>query len=171
VAATSRNLEQMVREQEFREDLYYRLNVVNLRLPPLRERAEDIPLLVEHLLRELAEQVNRPPLSLDKDVRAFLEKYDWPGNVRQLRNALESMVVLAAGDQLTIEDLPATLHDAPSCGSDVSIPPGMSLDDIERKVIEQALAQHDGNRTHAAEALGISVRTLQRKLKAGEVHE
>jgi two-component system, NtrC family, response regulator HydG len=83
-----------------------------------------------------------------------------------LRNALESMAVLAAGEELTMEDLPATLLDAPNSGGDVNIPAGMSLDDIEREAIEQALAQHEGNRTHAAADLGISVRTLQRKLKA-----
>ncbi len=171
VAATSRNLESMVREEEFREDLYYRLNVVNLKLPPLRERADDIPLLIEHMLRELADHMNRPPLRIDRELREFLETYDWPGNVRQLRNALESMVVLAAGEELTMEDLPATLHDAPNSVADVNIPTGMSLDDIEREAIEQALAQHEGNRTHAAADLGISVRTLQRKLKAWGLDE
>jgi two-component system, NtrC family, response regulator HydG len=166
VAATSRDLNAMVRDGEFREDLYYRLNVVNLHLPPLRERPEDIPLLVEHFLRELAQRLDRPPLSIDGPLREFLETYDWPGNIRQLRNALESMVVLAVGDLLTVDDLPTTLRDSPHRNDNLTIPPGMSLEDVEREAVEQALAEHDGNRTHAAAALKISVRTLQRKLKA-----
>ncbi len=166
VAATSRDLDAMVADGEFREDLYYRLNVVNLQLPPLRERREDILLLVDHFLRDLAQRLGRPVLSIAGPLREFLETYDWPGNIRQLRNALESMAVLASGDRLTLDDLPATLHDLSRRNDNLNIPPGMSLDDLQREAAEQALAQHQGNRTHAAAALGISVRTLQRKLKA-----
>ncbi len=103
---------------------------------------------------------------MNHELRTFLETYDWPGNVRQLRNALESMVVLAASDELTLEDLPATLYDAPNADNNINLPHGMSLEELERGAIQQTLAQHDGNRTHAAAELGISVRTLQRKLKA-----
>jgi DNA-binding NtrC family response regulator len=171
VAATSRDLTAMVACGEFREDLYYRLNVVNLQLPPLRERREDITLLVEHFLRDLAQRLDRPRLSIAGPLREFLETYDWPGNIRQLRNALESMAVLASGDRLTIDDLPATLHDSSRRNDSLSIPSGMSLEDLQREAVEQALAQHEGNRTHAAAALGISVRTLQRKLKAWELDD
>ncbi len=166
VAATSRNLEAMVREGDFREDLYYRLNVVNLKLPPLRERRDDIPLLIQHILSELRQDIGKPNLVMDRELRSFLETYVWPGNVRQLRNALESMVVLASENELTMADLPATLHNAPNATNSLTLPPGMSLEHLEREAIQQALAQHDGNRTHAAADLGISVRTLQRKLKA-----
>ncbi len=166
VAATSRDVDAMVADGQFREDLYYRLNVVNLQLPPLRERREDILLLVDHFLRDLAQRLGRPVLSIAAPLREFLETYDWPGNIRQLRNALESMAVLASGDQLTLDDLPATLHDSCLRNNNLSIPPGMSLEDLQREAAEQMLAKHKGNRTHAAAALGISVRTLQRKLKA-----
>jgi DNA-binding NtrC family response regulator len=171
VAATSRNLETLIGESKFREDLYYRLNVVNLELPPLRERRDDIPLLTDHLLRELAEQLGRRPPAVDRPLREFLETHEWPGNVRQLRNALESMLVLSTADKLTMEDLPAMLRHAPSVGGDLQIPRGMSLDDMERQAIEKVLARHAGNRTHAAADLGISVRTLQRKLKAWGLDE
>lgn len=171
VAATSRNLEDMVKSEEFREDLYYRLNVVNLHLPPLRQRREDIPLLIEHFLREFAEQTEHETLHLDPELRHYLESHDWPGNVRQLRNALESMAVLANSDTLTMDDVPAMLQNHIESADHVVIPPHTKLEDLERGAIEQALEQHDGNRTHAAESLGISVRTLQRKLKAWEAEE
>lgn len=166
VAATSRDLNAMVADGEFREDLYYRLNVVNLHLPPLRERREDILVLVEHFLRDLARRLHRPQLAVDQPLCEFLETYEWPGNIRQLRNVMESMAVLAPGDLLTVDDLPATLHDCSRQNDSLNIPPGMSLEDVQREAAEQALAQHEDNRTHAAAALGISVRTLQRKLKA-----
>jgi DNA-binding NtrC family response regulator len=166
VAATSHDLQQMVRDGKFREDLYYRLNVINAHLPPLRERREDIPLLVNHFLQRLCQQGGRPLLSLDPDLKHYLETHDWPGNVRQLRNCLESMVVLAAGDTLTMDDVPATLEHGILSPEHSTSTTGTRLEDLERGAVEQALAQHHGNRTHAARALGISVRTLQRKLKA-----
>lgn len=166
VAATSRCLERLVRAGEFREDLYYRLNVINLRLPALRERREDIPLLVDHFLRELAKKLQRPVLQVDSELKDYLITHDWPGNVRQLRNCLESMVVLARSETLTIDDIPATLENELSTLDHVSIPPGTKLYELQREAVERALEQHVGNRTHAARSLGISVRTLQRKLKA-----
>ncbi len=167
VAATSRPLEKLVQEGLFREDLYYRLNVINLQLPPLRDRREDIPLLLHHFMQSLCEQVGRETITLDPELKRYLETHDWPGNVRQLRNCLESMVVLARSDVLTMADLPATMSSGVNpCGHHVAIPPGTKLEDLEREAVEQALEQHNGNRTHAARALGISVRTLQRKRKA-----
>jgi DNA-binding NtrC family response regulator len=165
VAATSRNLEQMVRENEFREDLYYRLNVVILSLPPLRDRRDDIPLLVHHFLEALCESAGRPTLSLDTELMRFMERHPWPGNVRQLRNCLESMVVLARNETLTMDDLPATVDDTNLPTSDLEIPTHTSLEELERAAVEQTLERCEGNRTHAAEELGISVRTLQRRLK------
>ncbi len=104
-------------------------------------------------------------MTLDPDLKSYLQGYAWPGNVRQLRNCLESMVVLAANSELTMDDLPVTLdHDIAT--DHVEIPPGTTLETLEREAVQQALDQHDGNRTHAAAELGISVRTLQRKLKA-----
>ena len=171
VAATSRNLEQMVRDGGFREDLYYRLNVVNLHLPPLRERRDDIPMLVAHFLRQQCAELQREPFELDPELRTFLFNHDWPGNVRQLRNCLESMVVLARSGSLTLDDLPTTIERGLNISDRVAIPPGTKLEDIEREAVEQALVQHHQNRTHAAAALGISVRTLQRKLRAWGAEE
>jgi DNA-binding NtrC family response regulator len=166
VAATSRDLERMVEDGDFREDLYYRLNVISLRLPPLRERREDIRPLVDHFLKSLCEAAQRQLLSVDAELARFLDTYEWPGNVRQLRNCLESMVVLASNDSLSLADLPATIDSMAESGTDVDIPSGTTLEALERAAVEQALADCHGNRTRAARALGISVRTLQRKLKA-----
>ncbi len=167
VAATSRRLEDLVEAGQFREDLYYRLNVINLRLPALRERREDIPLLIHHFLSQFSQSLKREPISLELELKRYLESHAWPGNVRQLRNCLESMVVLAPANSLTMADVPVTMNNGPLNGQHhVSIPPGTRLEDLEREAVEQALEQHGGNRTHAARALGISVRTLQRKRKA-----
>jgi DNA-binding NtrC family response regulator len=166
VAATSRNLDQMVANGEFREDLYYRLNVVVIQLPPLRQRREDISLLAEHFLSELCQTNQLSPLRLHPDLLSFLEGFSWPGNVRQLRNCLESMVVMARDSVLTLDDLPRNLAqpEAPpvrpaTTGSE------RTLEDLQRAAIIRTLRQFDGNRTRTAEALGISVRTLQRRLK------
>jgi DNA-binding NtrC family response regulator len=169
VAATSRNLEEMVERGEFREDLYYRLNVVAIQLPPLRQRREDIPLLVGHFLRALGQRDGKPELEIEPELARFLETYEWPGNVRQLRNCLESMVVMAHGAKLALDDLPATIAQGARAAQDVEVPPGTTLEELEHAAVEQTLHQFRGNRTHAAESLGISVRTLQRKLKAWEI--
>ncbi len=166
VAATSRNLEEMVMLEQFREDLYYRLNVINLRLPSLRQRRDDIPLLVNHFVQALCESCERPVPEIDPRLMALFEQHEWPGNVRQLANCLESMIVLARGDRLTLNDVPASLDLNPHDRSDIDIPPGTSLEELEHAAVVKALEEHDGNRTRAAESLGISVRTLQRKLKA-----
>jgi DNA-binding NtrC family response regulator len=172
VAATSRDLEQLVKDGDFREDLYYRLTVVAIPLPPLRDRADDIPLLVQHFLDELCKVNEREPISPDKDLLRFLETFDWPGNVRQLANCLESMVVMARGDTLTLEELPAPLAGACADGHGrARIPIGTTIEDLEKQAVEQALEQFDGNRTRAAESLGISVRTLQRKLRSWSTDE
>ena len=171
VAATSRNLEKMVRDAQFREDLYYRLNVINLHLPPLRERREDIPLLINYFIQELASRAHRPVPKLNAELKEFLETHEWPGNVRQLHNCLESMIVLSDGDTLTMEDVPATVENGFATSDRMSIPADTTLERLERHAVEQSLQQHEGNRTHTAKALGISVRTLQRKLKAWGIAE
>lgn len=166
VAATSRDLRKMLREGTFREDLYYRLNVITLQLPPLRDRDGDIALLTETFLRRLCEHNQRPVPEVHPELAEFLETFDWPGNVRQLRNCLESMIVMASGDVLTLDDLPPHLHRASGGDEDeIRIPPGTPLEVVERKAILQALDYFRGNRMQAAESLGISVRTLQRRLK------
>jgi len=169
VAATSRHLEEMVKQQKFREDLYYRLNVVTIHLPPLRDRPEDIPLLIAYFNKTLCALQNRLELDLDSELLDFLYKYEWPGNVRQLRNAMESMIVLARGECLTMDDLPRTIESEVIEESTLRISDGGMLRDLQRSAVEKALQEHFGNRTHAATSLGISVRTLQRKLKSWEV--
>jgi DNA-binding NtrC family response regulator len=166
VAATSRNLKAMVEEGDFREDLYYRLNVITIQLPSLRERRDDIPLLVRHFLEELCESSGKDEIEIDTELMQFFQSYVWPGNVRQLRNCLESMVVLARDNRLTSDDLPTTIDEERNAKTDVSIPRGTTLQELERTAVEQVLEEFGGNRTHAAQSLGISVRTLQRKLKA-----
>jgi len=170
VAATSRDLRAMVRERSFREDLYYRLNVVTIELPPLRERAEDVPQLVDYFVRAISKSLNRPAPELDEALVDYLTAYPWPGNVRQLRNSLESMLVLHSGGPLTLDDMPPDLtapgSTTPAALRDDFDPPvGSRLQRLERSAILQALEQQGGNRTRAAEVLGISVRTLQRRLK------
>ncbi len=166
LTATNRRLESMVAEKRFREDLYYRLNVVTITLPPLRERREDIPVLARHFLEEIAATYGHPAPPLSEGLNRFLLEYDWPGNVRQLRNSLESMVVLAGSGPLTVEDLPSMVRDHPDMqGGDFEVPSNLTLEEIEKAAILQSLDRCDGNRTRAARSLDISVRTLQRKLK------
>jgi DNA-binding NtrC family response regulator len=167
VAATSRDLQELVAKGQFREDLYYRLNVVLIRLPALRDRPEDIPLLAEVFVRESAEACGRAATSIDPRLMQFFMKHPWPGNVRQLRNLIFSMVVMAEGNVLTLNDLPAEYRDGAPAPAPAS--PSVAMQDleaIERTHILATLEAHGGNRTHAAAALKISVRTLQRKLKA-----
>ena len=171
LAATNRNLAEMVRQGKFREDLFFRLNVVTLTLPPLRDRAGDLPILVGRFLKEFAEENNRPPLTVSPEVLELMAAYGWPGNVRELRNVVERMVVMARGDRLTARDLPTVVRQAtPGGGVPVSRSGAVSgsapgtLDDMERTMIRRALESHQGNRIAAADALGISRRTLHRKL-------
>ena len=167
IAATSRDLVDMMNRGQFREDLFYRLNVVQIRLPDLRERAEDIPLLVRHFLDELSQRHNKPPLEIDEELSAFLREFEWPGNVRQLRNCLESMVVMSGSSRvLGIEDLPPSVERPPAEKRLASLPlVGYGLDELERQAIWQTLDLCEGNRTRAAQSLGVSVRTLHRKLE------
>jgi DNA-binding NtrC family response regulator len=164
VAATSRNLPQMVSTGAFREDLYYRLNVVAIHIPPLRERRDDIGVLAEHFLQGLCCANHRSPRTLDPPLLRYLESFDWPGNVRQLRNCVENMVVMAPNPVLTLNDLPRSICD-PAILEEAAGPADQTLDDLQKTAILRTLREHGGNRTHTAEALGISVRTLQRRLK------
>jgi len=174
LAATSRDIYQMVKDGRFREDLFYRLNVITIQLPPLRERTEDIPLLVAHFIREISEQKHTPMRHVDPAVMRRLMAHPWPGNVRELRNVLESMMVLADGAVLTERDLPERFISDSQNGAgapQVRIPPGLSMRELERLAITAALHRSGGNRTRAAHELKISVRTLQRKLKDYHIAE
>jgi DNA-binding NtrC family response regulator len=166
VAATSRNLPELVRNGTFREDLFYRLNALTIDLPPLRERHDDIPRLADVFLAEAGKKYQRPAPTMSAELRQFMLSYDWPGNVRQLRNAIDNMVVMSSGESLSLNDLPAYLSgNASLLAKAVPCSGTNSLRDVERTAILSVLERCGGNRTHAAEALGISVRTLQRKLK------
>jgi DNA-binding NtrC family response regulator len=172
VAATSRDIRKMVEEGKFREDLFYRLNVVTITLPPLRERPDDIPILVDHFLKEIAEQKHTPTRKVSPEVSRRFQQYRWPGNVRELRNTLESMMVLAEGEMLTERDLPERIAESSQgAASPKEIPSGLTMEELERLAITRALDQFAGNRTHAANRLGISVRTLQRKLRQYELEK
>jgi DNA-binding NtrC family response regulator len=167
VAATNRELHELVREGKFREDLYYRLNVVQIRVPPLRERKEDIPLLASAFLKEISQRDGKPLRPLSADAMQSLVNYGWPGNVRELKGAIDSGVTLATGPQITIRDLPAAVRGgAESLGVRLE-PKGeqMNLHDNEIWLITRALEESGGNRTEAAKKLGISRRTLHRRLK------
>ncbi len=166
IAATSRDLAEMVHDGSFREELYYRLNVVSISLPPLRGRPEDVAPLVGHFFGELSRAYNRPAPQADSELMDFLKSYPWPGNVRQLRNCVESMFVMADSSTLTIDDLPDTIWlEQRQDAARITIPDGFTLEDVERAVVCQTLDRCHGNRTRAAKTLGISVRTLQRRLK------
>ncbi|MDX2079654.1 MAG: sigma-54 dependent transcriptional regulator [Terrimicrobiaceae bacterium] len=163
IAATNKDLGQMVAEGKFRDDLYFRLHVVPITMPPLRERKVDIPLLADAFLKQAATENGKPFRILAPDASAALLEYDWPGNVRELRTAIEHGVVMATGTAITLRDLPATLRG----GSEgVSRPAsGLNLHESETTLILRALDECGGNRTAAAEKLGISRRTLHRKVK------
>jgi two-component system, NtrC family, response regulator HydG len=167
IAATHKNLEQEVRRGTFREDLYWRLKVVSINVPALREHKGDIPILVERFIAEFARRHGRPAKSISPDALRLLLQYDWPGNVRELQNVIESMVLLAPGEVLGIESVPRELHEARPGTALVAVDAldGMTLKRVERELIRLNLQKFEGNRARVAKALGISERTLYRKLK------
>ena len=168
VAATNKDLSQEVEAQRFRLDLYYRLNVITLHLPPLRERHEDIPLLVSHFLHKYAEQNRKVVTSIQQQALQCLVAYEWPGNVRELENVIERAVVLSQGSTIGVTELPDHFQEKESVLATTehySLPVNATLADIERAAIAQALQHTGGNRQAAARTLDIGVATLYRKLK------
>jgi two-component system response regulator HydG len=171
IAATNRNLEDAIQEGKFREDLFYRLNVVRIDLPPLRDRIEDLPLLVRHFAREFAERHDREIVDIEPEAQWALRRYPWPGNVRELQNAVETMVLLSKGEVLDVESLPATIRDGhPATSSSTALVSqtdlaSYTLQQWEKELIKLQLGLHEGNRARVARALGISERTLYRKLR------
>jgi DNA-binding NtrC family response regulator len=163
IAATNRNLKAEIEKGTFREDLYFRLNVVNIQVPPLRERKDDLPLLISTFLREFSRENSKQIEGFNEKAQAAMYNYDWPGNVRELRNCVESAVVMARGNIITEADLPPTI----SPQSDekwIRIPVGTTLVDSERIIIQDTLNSFKGNKTKTAETLGIGRKTLHRKL-------
>jgi transcriptional regulator with PAS, ATPase and Fis domain len=171
IFATNRNLEKMVAEEKFREDLYYRINVVTIFLPPLRERREDIPVLVDYLLDEISAAFGKARARPVAALMRFLESYPWPGNVRQLRSCLESMVILTDSPVLGLENLPPSLPPAAEHGNGCcgTCREG-TAEDIFQRVLRSRLDRYGGNLTRAARSLGLSTRTLQRRLKTWKCH-
>lgn len=163
IAATNKDLVEQIKKKQFREDLYYRLNVVHIHLPPLRERKDDIPLMVTQFLQEFAEENNKNIIGIDAKARRLLYSYDWPGNIRQLRNCIESAVVMSQGDTIQVEDLPPTI--AESRGENaVHIPLGITMAEAEKAIILENLAFFKGNKSKTADSLGIGRKTIHRKL-------
>lgn len=176
VAATNRNLAEQVRSGTFREDLFFRLRVVELWLPPLRARAGDVPVLAAYFLKEISGEYQKPVKDFTADAMQALLAYPWPANVRELRNAIEGAVALCRGERITLRDLPANVRggDAAGGGGDVRPTPaggGGTLRDTERDQIIRALQETKGHRTLAARKLGISRRTLHRKLHVYQLED
>ena len=163
LAATNKNLETEIAEGRFREDLYFRLNVVTITMPPLRERADDIPLLIDHFLRAFAAPGTKPKKMSPKAMRLAVGA-EWPGNIRELENAVQRAVILSRGETIFPEHLPAKVQAAGADPND-AMSTGKTMREVERDTIVRTLRETDGNRTHAAKILGISRRTLQNKIK------
>ena len=164
IAATNRDLKEAIAKGVFREDLYYRLNVVNIHVPPLRERKEDIPLLVAAFLKEFSQENGKLIDGIDPKARLALYNYSWPGNVRQLRNSIESAVVLSKTATITLEDLPPNIR-GETGGDSLRLPLGTRLAEVEKEVIRSTLAREGGNKSRTAEILGIGRKTLHRKIE------
>ena len=165
IAATNRNLEEAVKQGIFREDLYYRLNVIPLRVPPLRDRAEDIPLMVQSFLREFAAKHGRHPQELSREAMRLLRLYAWPGNIRQLRNVMERLIITVRDRVIESSHLPDEIQTSKEHIRTAMVTLGSTLEDIEREIIRRTLAEVTNHREKAAKILGISLRTLQYKIK------
>ncbi len=163
LAATHRDLEALVRGGRFRDDLYYRINVVTITLPPLRERREDIPLLIDHFVRTFAAKNEKPIRGLTREAREALLRYDYPGNVRELENLIERAVVLTRDDVIDLSDLPLSLLESEGDVEEGSLT--ATVEGLERRMIREAMARAGGVQTRAAELLGVSERVLRYKLK------
>jgi two-component system response regulator HydG len=167
ISATNKNLEEEIKQGRFREDLFYRINVVTIEVPPLRERHEDIPLLADFFLKRFAEKNRRVLKGFTPRAMDLLMRYDWSGNVRELENVVERAVIMARGEMITPMEFPENLKelDQELKESRIDIAAGRSLKEVEKEMILRTLEETGGNRTHAADILGISRRTLQMKLK------
>jgi len=165
ISATNRNLDEMVAERKFREDLFFRIKGITLHLPPLRERRPDIPLLTHYFMNQVAEKYGKRIEGIDAQAQHQLMAYNWPGNVRQLRQAVENMVVLAQGTTLTPRDLPPEISPKfATPGGQIDSLVGISIEQAEKELIRNTLKLTEGNREQAAKILGIGERTLYRKI-------
>ena len=167
IAATHQDLPALIKKNSFREDLYFRINVIPLHIPPLRKRQEDIAVLSKHFLERIARKRGVLPFTLTEEALEFLKLYAWPGNIRELENILERSTVFSRTPAITANDLPPELHTAPEkqCRELLLLPKGLTLDALEKKAIEQALADCEGNKALAARCLGISEKSIYNKMK------
>ncbi|MEW6617815.1 MAG: sigma-54 dependent transcriptional regulator [bacterium] len=165
IAATNRDLEKAVKEGKYREELFYRLNVVPIFLPPLRERKDDIPILLEHFLKIFNLRTNKNILGITKEAQELLTSYDWFGNIRELENVVERMVVLAKGDKIDIEDIPNNIIKAKEKNLSFKESVYQAKAQLERELLIKVLQEVGGNRTKAAKAIGVDRKTLQKKIK------
>ncbi len=171
VTATNRDLEEMVADRSFREDLFYRLNVIRVDLPPLRDRAGDVPLLVDHFVRLYADRHHKPIDGVDAEAMDLLDGYRWPGNVRELQNTLERAVVLAQTEQLTAAALPASIRGGERRAEALAFPVGTPLKEVERRMILETLRTTGGDKKLAASLLGIHSRTIYRRMEEERARE
>ncbi len=167
VAATNKNLESEVKEGRFREDLFYRLNVIRIQVPSLRDRKDDIPLLVRNFLNRYNKENGTKIKGFDSRARNAILKYSWPGNIRELENCIESACVLCSKEEITFDDLPDSLKTS-STEHFIQIPIGMKMEEAERIIIQENLVNNDGNKSKTADVLGIGRKTLHRKLDEWE---
>ena len=168
LAATNHELEELIEHKQFREDLYFRIRSAYVHLPPLRDRREDIPPLVRHFFSQFAKQMDRPAVDIEDEAMNVLVQFDWPGNVRQLINTVQNMVLVCEGQALELRHVPVELRSGTSVettAQSLDALAGLSLEQLEKRAIRKALGMHDGNREQAAKMLGIGERTLYRKLK------
>lgn len=163
IAATNKDLKAEVERGKFREDLFYRLNVVHLDVPPLRERREDIPLLMYSFVKEFANENGKPVLEIEQKAKNALYSYAWPGNIRELKNCIESAVVMSSGNTILFTDLPEAIQGSKE--NAIKVPLGITLDDAEKEIILQTLNHFNGNKTKTADVLKIGRKTLHRKLE------
>lgn len=161
VSATNRNLQEAIEEGLFREDLFYRLNVIQIPLPPLKERLKDIPLLAQHFLKTFSKKLGKKVTGCSGEALDLLQEYDWPGNVRELENAIERAVVMDSDGRIGIDDLVLATRRKPTAG----IEAGLTLNDLSKQLLEKTLAAVDGNKTRAAEMMGVSLRWVHYKMK------
>jgi len=172
ISATNRDLDEMVAEKKFREDLYFRIKGVTIRIAPLRERREDIPLLIHYFMQLAAERYNKEVHNVEPEAQQLLMSYHWPGNVRQLKNVVENLVVLSEGGNLTAEHLPIEIRPSQTqLTGGMNNLVGISIEQAEKELIRNTLKMVNGNREQAAKILGIGERTLYRKIKEYDLTE
>ena len=168
ISASNKDLKAEIEKGNFREDLYFRLNVVNIHVPPLRERKDDIPLLVAAFLKEFAEENGKSVENIQDKARARLYAYDWPGNIRELRNCIESAVVMCQSNIITVDDLPPAFRSISDEGR-INIKLGANMAECEKTIIRETLSHCNGNKSKTADMLGIGRKTLLRKLTEYEL--